>query len=115
MHSEPPKYVQPTKAHIMKIHDFVTIVIARKQVLGKVICLQACVCPQWGAWSGGGVHGPGGVCMVETPPPRRLLLRAVRILLECILVMLSILPNYGNLIILYNINPCLPYTLFLYT
>ena len=31
----------------------------------------------------GWLHGPGG-CM--PPPPRRLLLRAVRILLECILV-----------------------------
>ena len=39
-----------------------------------------------GAWSpGGGVPGPGGGC-VETPPPGRLLLRVVRILLECILV-----------------------------
>ena len=34
------------------------------------------------AWSGG--SAPGG-CLVETPP-RRLLLWAVRILLECILV-----------------------------
>ena len=32
----------------------------------------------------GGVPGPGG-CLVETPPGR-LLLRAVRILLECILI-----------------------------
>ena len=38
---------------------------------------------RWGACSGGG-SGPGG-CLVETPP-RRLLLRAVCILLECILV-----------------------------
>ena len=70
-----------------------------------------------GAWSGGvpglGVHGPGGVpglgvpglggacCrggaggLVETPP-RRLLLRAVSILLECILVNgYSLQPNSG--------------------
>ena len=68
----------------------------------KVICLQACVCPQRG-----GVHGPSGVhgargCMVPGSawfqgecmvpggawwrPPRRLLLRTVRILLESILV-----------------------------
>ena len=34
------------------------------EVWGKVICLQACVCPQGGsAWSGGRMHGPGG-CMV---------------------------------------------------
>ena len=66
------------------------------EVWGKVICLQACVLPQWGggAWSQGGawsrgVHGsgrcllpggwgcmvPGGLllvgggCLVETPPP----------------------------------------------
>ena len=45
-----------------------------------------------GAWSWG-VPGPGGValsrggCLVETPHGR-LLLRAVRILLECILVYL---------------------------
>ena len=57
----------------------------------KVICLQACVCPQGAAWSRGcmvpGVHGPGGArsqgvhgprggiwsqeggCLVETPSP----------------------------------------------
>ena len=35
------------------------------EVWGKVICLQACVCPQGGsAWSGGRMHGPGGGCMV---------------------------------------------------
>ena len=38
-----------------------------------------------------GVSGPGGLpcpwgCLVETPPLGRLLLRVVRILLECILV-----------------------------
>ena len=41
----------------------------------------------WGAWSGGCMV-PGG--LVEKPPadpPRRPLLRAVRILLECILVL----------------------------
>ena len=40
--------------------------------------------------TGGGVPGPGGVPDpgggVPAPPPGRLLLRAVRILLECILV-----------------------------
>ena len=59
------------------------------EVWDKVICLQECVCPQ-------GVPGPGtrlvgvlsrGVPGGDTlPPPRRLLLRVVRILLECILV-----------------------------
>ena len=84
------------------------------EVWGKVICLQVCVCPRGGAWSGGmsslgglvpwgawshawswgclvqgvpgprwGVPGPGGAWW---RPPKRLLLRAVRILLECILV-----------------------------
>ena len=38
-----------------------------------------------GPWSVG-VHGPGGGPGGETPPPPRLLLRAVCILLECILV-----------------------------
>ena len=56
---------------------------------------QAGVCFQGGAWSRGvsaprGVPGHGGCllrggCLVETPTGR-LLLRAVRILLECILV-----------------------------
>ena len=93
------------------------------EVWGKVICLQACVCPQWGGglpglggsapWGGacfqrGGVPGlggcllPGGLLLggacsrgggaaggVWWRPPGRLLLRAVRILLECILVYLS--------------------------
>ena len=48
------------------------------------------VCSQGGAWSRG-VSAPGGVCSRGDPggdPPGRLLLRAVRILLECILVFL---------------------------
>ena len=53
-------------------------------------------CLVGGAWSGGrgsapgGVPAPGGACLgglMETPG--RLLLRAVRILLECILIYLS--------------------------
>ena len=40
-----------------------------------------------GAWSRGVVHGPRGVHGGD--PPGRLLLRAVRILLECILVQSS--------------------------
>ena len=69
---------------------------------GKVIFSQACVIlftvpgpgGAWSrgvcAWSGGGgcVPGPGGP---GGDPPRRLLLRAVRILLECILVILKLL------------------------
>ena len=63
------------------------------KVWDKVICLQVCVCPQGGQCLVPGGSGPsggrwgacsGGGCLVETP--RRLLLRAVRILLECILV-----------------------------
>ena len=62
------------------------------EVWGKVICLQVCVCPQEG---GRGVSGPGG-CLFPWgsgpggvpggEPLGRLLLRAVRILLKCILV-----------------------------
>ena len=50
-----------------------------------------------GAWSWGvqGVPGPGG-CLVETTPaPGRLLLRAVRIPLECILVLLMVVSHGG--------------------
>ena len=36
------------------------------------------------------VHGG---CLLETPPPRRLLLWAVRILLECILVFSKFITN----------------------
>ena len=84
-----------------------SIFTARKRSLGQGnmftgMCLSTGGCMVWGgAWFGGGegVHGPGGVwsggvhgagvhgpggCLVETP--RRLLLRAARILLECILV-----------------------------
>ena len=73
------------------------------EVWDKVIFSEACVknsVHRGGAWSPGGVPGPGGwgvpgpggwgvpgpgggVC---ADPPRWLLLRAVRILLECILV-----------------------------
>ena len=94
------------------------------EVRGKVICLQVCVCPQEGLPGPRGclvlgVPGPGGClvpglrvpgpggCLVETPPGR-LLLRVVRILLECILVeyinvetidfcqLLSVLPYSRN-------------------
>ena len=55
--------------------------------LGGVCSPGGCLVP-WGVWSQGGllsrgVCSPEGVCLVETPPGR-LLLRAVRILLECI-------------------------------
>ena len=45
---------------------------------------RGCACSRGGCLLLGGTCSPGG-CLVETPP-RRLLLRAVRILLECILV-----------------------------
>ena len=87
------------------------------EVWDKVICLQVCVCPQGGVWSWGvphpqvvpgprGVSGPrGGAWSRRVPGPRgvwswgvpggdtpgRLLLRAVRILLECILVYIYVL------------------------
>ena len=58
---------------------------ARKRSLGQgnifiSVCQEFC--------SRGGVHGPRGVCSRGVhggDPPRRLLLWAVRILLECIL------------------------------
>ena len=66
------------------------------EVWGKVICLHlSVILSTGGVWSPGGaawswgVWSPGG-CLVETPPPGRLLLRAVRILLECILVQKTI-------------------------
>ena len=73
------------------------------ELWGKLICLQVCVSPQGGAWSGGawsrGVPGPRG-CLVPggglVPgdawwrPPRWLLMRAVRILLECILFSIAV-------------------------
>ena len=44
--------------------------------------------PRWGGLVPGG-SAPGGWCLVETPP-RQPLLRMVRILLECILVVLYV-------------------------
>ena len=65
-------------------------ITARKRSWGKVIFLHLSVIlftggvpGRRGAWSGG-VPGPGGVPGGD--PPEWLLLRAVRILLECILV-----------------------------
>ena len=84
------------------------IFTARKRSLGQgniftSLCQEFCSqVGEEGAWSGGvpgprGVPGPGGawsrevpgprrVCGEPPPPPERLLLRAIRILLECILV-----------------------------
>ena len=79
-----------------------SLVTARKRSFGQGNIFRSVFqefCPQggsrpggrawsWGVWSWG-VSGPGGLlpggCLVETPPGR-LLLRAVRMLLECILV-----------------------------
>ena len=55
---------------------------------GGVLLPGGCLIPGGSAPRGGGVPGPGG-CLVETPPGRPLL-RAVRILLECILVYINI-------------------------
>ena len=76
------------------------------KVCGRGVCSQGgawspggsapkeggCLVPVGGAWSGGGVPGLGGVpplwgCLVETPSGTAML-RALRILLECILVKL---------------------------
>ena len=63
------------------------VITARKRSCGQVMFLQVSVILP----TGGGVLGPGeGSCSREAGawwrPPGRLLLRAVRILLECILV-----------------------------
>ena len=81
------------------------------EVWGKVICLQVCVCPLRGCLVPGGclvqgVAGPGGWLvrgclvwgvLVPSPgwvpggdPPRQILLRAVHIILECILVLKNV-------------------------
>ena len=55
---------------LLYIGILVNIFIARKQSLGKVICLQVCVCPWGGAWLGGsdsGGSGPGGCLLWGLP------------------------------------------------
>ena len=90
-------YSKPVRTHLLP---------PANEVWGKVICLQVCVCPEGGAWSrrvsgprgclalGVGARGclvPGGMTGPGPGgPPGRLLLRAVRILLECILVFRAI-------------------------
>ena len=53
---------------------------------GGCLLLGGCACSggAWSRWGGGGGSAPGGVPGGD--PPGRPLLRAVRILLECILV-----------------------------
>ena len=65
------------QSHILFVHvKILPLLPPANEVWGKVICLQACVCPQGGAWSRG-VSAPGGAwCwgvsalggLVETPP-----------------------------------------------
>ena len=55
------------------VKDILHLLPPANEVWGKVICLQACVCPQGGCLLrgvpvSGGVPAPGG-CLVETPPP----------------------------------------------
>ena len=85
----PHKYYLPNISSLTMLGIFL-IFTTRKRSLGQGnmftgVCLST-----------GGVSGPGGGawspgCLVETPP-QRLLLRAVRILLECILVHLIFIP-----------------------
>ena len=76
---------------LLSINLIVFIVItARKRSLRR-LCFYTCLSVilfTGGGWSGGGLllggaWSRGGGCLVETPPGR-LLLWAVRILLECI-------------------------------
>ena len=76
---------------------WIDLVVTVRNEVSKVMFLQVSVCPQGGAWSRGvpaprGVPARGG-CLLQGKgdgggplPSRRLLLRTVRILLECILV-----------------------------
>ena len=83
------------RAHLC--YEFITVC----NKVAKVMFLQVCVCPRGVPGPGGGGSAPGGCPLRGVPgrggwypsmqwgrPPRerRLLLRAVRILLECILV-----------------------------
>ena len=83
--------------HLSKPNVFVIITVRNE--VAKVMSLQVCVCPQGGCLVRG-VSGPGGMpdpegvgipACIEADPPweRRLLLRTVRILLECILVIVK--------------------------
>ena len=98
------------------IHNY-SIFTVRKRSLGQGnifigVCQEFCsrgvVCFRGVSARGGGhvcsLGGcllPGGVCLLPggatwwrpTPPPRRILLRAVRILLECIFVFLIIMKD----------------------
>ena len=83
-------------------------------------CSWGVPAPGEGVWSGGcllwgclvrGVPAPrGGACSGGVPgedPPRRLLLRAVRILLECILVLafkIMHFLNYGSFLLSVNLH-----------
>ena len=66
------------------------IFTARKHSLRSYVCIPECLArnmtSRGGGWSGTGLGGAIPACTEADTPSRRLLLRAVRILLECILV-----------------------------
>ena len=65
-------------------------------LLGDLLPGRGCACSRGAcSWGGGwvcsgGVPAPGGSCLETPPESRRLLLRTVRILLECILVLIFV-------------------------
>ena len=74
MISQKAKFIDVPAAWLGERNEF-EIFTGCNEVVAKVIFLQACVCPQGGAWSrgcllpGGGGSDPGGVCSREVSVP----------------------------------------------
>ena len=90
---------------------------ARKRSLGQGYMFTG-VCLSTGGvlvrgclFRGDGGPAPGGLTVETHPPPRRLLLRAVRILLECILVNISFI--YLHVMSSWELCHCIICTIFL--
>ena len=82
---------------MVRVRVSLSLLPPANEVWGKVIFSEACiknsVHREGCAWSGGGAWFRGGVC-VETPLGR-LLLRAVRILLECLLECILVFSTFS--------------------